>query len=173
MRDLAAALGIGLDELRDMFATYPPSRWESRVLPRLRPLRVAARLTLRDLASAVGVVPATVSSWERGKAAVPDSRMAPLAAALGCTMGELLTGAQSSTDQLRKPLADLRIAAGLRPRSAARRLGLTQAALGRLEFGVERLDEATARRMALLYGCGLATVVRASHETVTRAAHLA
>ena len=59
----------------------------------IRALRERARLTQRELAERVGVTDKAVSKWETGRGLPDVALVAPLAAALGVSPAELLTGA--------------------------------------------------------------------------------
>lgn len=60
----------------------------------LRKLREQKGWTKQTLAQQVGVAPATIGNWERGKHACRESCIKALAQALGCTVDELTDGAQ-------------------------------------------------------------------------------
>lgn len=59
----------------------------------IRALRERARLTQRELAERVGVTDKAVSKWETGRGLPDVTLVTPLAAALGVSPAELLTGA--------------------------------------------------------------------------------
>ena len=58
----------------------------------IKTLREGRRLTQRALAEAVGVTDKAVSKWESGRGLPDISLVEPLAAALGVSVAELLTG---------------------------------------------------------------------------------
>lgn len=57
---------------------------------RLQRLRTKAGLDLGDVATRMGLSPATIASWEKGRVRPKRSRMAPLAKILGVEPAELL-----------------------------------------------------------------------------------
>lgn len=63
----------------------------------LRKLREQKGWTKQTLAQQVGVTPATVGNWERGKHACRERYIKLLAQAFGCTVDELTDGAQITT----------------------------------------------------------------------------
>lgn len=58
----------------------------------IKTLREGRKLTQRALAEAVGVTDKAVSKWESGRGLPDISLVEPLAAALGVSVAELLTG---------------------------------------------------------------------------------
>lgn len=64
--------------------------------PRIAALRKARDLTQKQLAQKLDVTDKAVSKWERGAGCPDIALLPPLAAALGVTVGELLTGAPES-----------------------------------------------------------------------------
>lgn len=62
----------------------------------IRAARVAAGLSLRELARRIGVSPATLSGIETGRTGLSVERLNTVAAALGLTAAQLLGGAHSS-----------------------------------------------------------------------------
>lgn len=63
---------------------------EERFGDRLQRLRTKASLDLGEVATRMGLSPATIASWEKGRVRPKRSRMAPLATILGVEPAELL-----------------------------------------------------------------------------------
>ena len=61
----------------------------SEILPGIRARRKAMKLSLEELAAAVGCTLQAVSAWERGLTLPTADRLPEIAAALGCTIDEL------------------------------------------------------------------------------------
>ena len=62
----------------------------SKAVSKLRKLREAAGLSLRELARQIGEQPTNVSFWERTGKLPKSEALAPIAAALGVSVQELL-----------------------------------------------------------------------------------
>ncbi len=68
--------------------------------PRIRQLRMNRRLTLDNVAAALGVSKPTVWAWEQGKSRPQESRIAPLAEVLGVTPADLLASRGGDQERL-------------------------------------------------------------------------
>lgn len=61
----------------------------------IRRLRKEKNLTQEALATLLGVERTTVTMWESGAITPPTKHLVPLAAALGCTLDDLLRGEET------------------------------------------------------------------------------
>jgi len=151
---LAAALGVTPGELTRIGFDAD----------RLRQLRIAARLTQRELAQRAGTDRATIAEYESGTGAPFYDRLALLASALGVAPADLTQAGAGS-------LVELRVAAGLTQEAAAERAGLIRTRYSALERGeVASLDPAIAARLADTFGVTTAQVTSA--HSLSRAVYL-
>ena len=65
---------------------------------RLREIRERRCLTLKDVASRIGVRKSSVSNWELGRHIPSSKRILPLAEALSCSASEFFSGPQPVSD---------------------------------------------------------------------------
>lgn len=63
----------------------------SEVLPGIRPRRIAAGLSLDELAAAVGCTRQAAALWETGQTLPTADRLPEIARALGCSIDDLFT----------------------------------------------------------------------------------
>lgn len=121
----------------------------------LKALRRRAGLTVRDLASALGVSYQSVYNWENG--AWPNAELLPrIAEALGCEIRDLYEDEKGN--KIRDGLLGLRVrrkAAGLTQAELGDRLGCSHAAVGMWERG-EMLPAADKLpELARVLGCSI------------------
>jgi transcriptional regulator with XRE-family HTH domain len=111
------------------------------VAANLRRLRIAARLSLSELARATGVGKATLSAIENGQGNPTVETLAALAEHLGVPLVELFEAPAL------EPVTVVRAGAGEPVADGMERLGrLTRGELVRLELGAEELVEARPRQ---------------------------
>jgi len=147
---LAAALGLGLDEVAELLRGRAPGRLDGVRLPSLGHGRRAAGLRQRDLADRLGVAVTTVSTWETTAARVPLQHAESIADLLGAPIARLRSGPPPEVDT--RPLRALRLGARMHRREAACHLGVALTTLARYEAGTRQPPVAVLRRMADLYG---------------------
>jgi transcriptional regulator with XRE-family HTH domain len=169
LRALASTLDVEMSRVSEFFDEVrrpaPPSSPGVRGHG-LRVLRRAARVPARQVASRVGVPPASVYNWETGRARIPVDHVPVLAEVLcieAGTLHELLATAPPTVPpplpvtQLRQ----LRRRTGLSQAHVARRIGTTRHRLGAWERG-EPPTLSALRRLAVVYGVPVSRVARAA-----------
>lgn len=109
--------------------------------------RRASGLSLGDLARLADVSDAAIHHWETGHAAPQVDSLRRVTSALGLAIADVL---DLSVDEC--SLVDLRSMAGVTQSEAAEQLGITAAALSKLERAQTRLTEGRADQLASLYG---------------------
>lgn len=124
----------------------------------VRRYRIAAGLSVRELAGLLGLSASTVKAWESGRRTPLPQHLGGLADVLAVDVEELLQPV------LAPDLAGLRVLAGLTVGGAAGRLGLSRSALQRVEHG-ERLPPDPAA-MCRLYGVRPGVLARAAATTL-------
>jgi transcriptional regulator with XRE-family HTH domain len=150
---LGAALKLSVDQVAGLFQGYPASRYDGLRLPSLAPTRRASGRTQRDLAAEVGVAASSLSTWERGTAAVPTVHARALARALATEVTRLAAPPPSemAAGPDLRPLRRLRREAGMSQREAAAHLGIAIGTLARYESGERRTPVPVVRAMARAY----------------------
>ncbi len=132
----------------------------------LRPLREAARVPVRQVASRVGVPPSRVYNWEAGRARIPLRHVSDLAEVLRVETGalrEILASAPSGPNPAGlTELRRLRRRTGLSQAHVARSIGATRHRLGAWERGQRQPPLSAVRRLAAVYGVPTAQVARAA-----------
>ena len=172
IRDLARLVGLTTPELAGFFdaarrgpATTPPSvRGHG-----LRQLRQARAVSVRELAEAARVLPATVYNWEAGRARVPVGPLPTVSAVLGLEatdLHELLVRAPVATMTVPRGHGDstlrrLRRRSGLTQTMVAQRVGVSRHTVGKWERG-HRPPLHAVRRLASTYGVPVREVARAA-----------
>lgn len=131
---------------------------------RLTAARLAAGLTVIDLAAAVGGSESQIRAWETGRTAHPRPPLVPrLAAALGVDPLTLL-----DVDPADPPLAALRLAAGLSVHDVAAAAGTSSMRYYRLEAGTsEPPAPEVAAAIAAALNTGPTQVEAAAHRART------
>lgn len=163
IRRLGDVLGQPPNAVLQWFAAAPPRRRDSITLPALRALRIRTGLAQRTAAEAVGCAPATWAGWETGTG-VPLVQLEPIAAALGISPRMLIAAPNAPLTGIARALTlrDLRRAADRTQADSARVIGVSTAALSRLECGRQPVTMTLAVRLADCYERPVAEVVRAS-----------
>jgi transcriptional regulator with XRE-family HTH domain len=131
----------------------------------LRQLRARAQLPAVRLAATVGVPPATVYNWERGRARLPADHLPALAEVFRLeveTLRDLLvTTPPVGPGAAMPPLRRMRHRSGLSQAHVAQRIGFSRHLVGNWERGA-RPPLVAVRRLAALYGVPAGTVARAA-----------
>jgi transcriptional regulator with XRE-family HTH domain len=164
---LGRALGLGPDQVADLFVGSPPARYDARRLPSLALARRRAALTQRELAARLGVAPTTVSMWESAGVPVPTHLLDRLAQLVATDLHPLeLLPRASEADTDPRPLRHFRRAAGMSQREAAAYLRIAVGTLARYEAGERATPVAVVRRMAAAYSRSVGEVLRCSGTAV-------
>jgi transcriptional regulator with XRE-family HTH domain len=145
------AAGLRLDPVDREAVAGParPRQVEAVVLPGLGQVRREAGLTQGALRRAIGIGQTAVSRWENGRAPVPADRLAAIAAVLGMDAGALRAAAATRPERtVRRPLADLRLRAGLTQRELAHHVGVTVRTLAHWEAGTRPVPYRVVRQLA-------------------------
>jgi transcriptional regulator with XRE-family HTH domain len=169
LRALASTLEVEMSRVSDFFDEVrrpaPPASPGIRGHG-LRVLRQAAQVPARQVASRVGVPPASVYNWEAGRARIPVDRVPVIAEVLRIEAGTLQQLLASAPPTVPPPppvteLRQLRRRTGLSQAHVARRIGATRHRLGAWERG-ERPPLSALRRLAVVYGVPVSRVARAA-----------
>ncbi len=148
---LAAALGMGEDELPALFEGCPPARLDAVRLPSLARARRAAGLTQRAVAERLAVAPTTVAMWEISRVPVHLALAQRLCTILG-VQPTALTAEPPDAGPDPRPLRQYRRWAGMSRAEAAAAAGVSVSALARYEAGRRATPIPVLRRMARAYG---------------------
>jgi len=172
IRDLARVVGLTTPEVARFFDA---ARGTSSTTPStvrghgLRQLRQSRAVSVRRLAGAARVLPATVYNWEAGRARVPVGHLPALAVALGLEMAalhEVLARAPVVTAAVPRGHGDstlrrMRRRSGLTQTMVAERVGVSRHTVGKWERG-HRPPLHAVRRLASTYGVPASEVARAA-----------
>jgi transcriptional regulator with XRE-family HTH domain len=172
IRDLARVVGLTTSEVAGFFDAARSTTIATPLSLRghgLRPLRQAGAVSVRELADAAGVLPATVYNWEAGRARVPVAHLPALATELGLEVSalhELLVRAPAVNTATRPGLGDstlrrMRRRSGLTQTMVAERIGVSRHTVGKWERG-HRPPLHALRRLASTYGVPASAVARAA-----------
>lgn len=123
----------------------------------LRRLRLLAGYSLRQLAEAAGVTHTAIARAEAGQPVSKGTRDA-LARVLGPEVNAAVVMRPRMTKAGLNPVVAARHAQGLSRRDAAKRIGVGDKTLARVEAG-QRVHPQSIRRIALAYGLAVATVL--------------
>ncbi len=105
--------------------------------------RVAARMTMGDLARLAGVGLTTISGWESGARSPQADLLATVAEVLEVSLAELVHVPASE-----RMLSDLRVLAGLTQPQLAEHIGIATSSLANIERGIKPLSPTNRGRMA-------------------------
>lgn len=172
IRDLARVIGLTTPEVARFFDV---ARSASRPAPLtvrghgLRQLRQARGVSVRRLADAAMVLPATVYNWEAGRARVPVGHLPALAGTLGiepAALHEVLVRTPAVTASTPHSPGDstlrrMRRRSGLTQTMVAARVGVSRHTVGKWERG-HRPPLHAVRRLASTYGVPASAVARAA-----------
>jgi transcriptional regulator with XRE-family HTH domain len=148
---LAAALGMGEDELPALFEGCLPARLDGVRLRSLARARRAAGLTQRALAERLDVAPTTLAMWESTRVRVHLALAQRLCTVLGVELAALTAEPPAPAPDPR-PLRRYRTWAGMSRAEAAAAVGVSVSALARYEAGKRATPIPVVRRMARAYG---------------------
>jgi transcriptional regulator with XRE-family HTH domain len=148
---LAAALGLGREELTALFAECPPARLDGLRLPSLAAARRAAGFTQRAVAERLGVAPTTLAMWESARVRVHVRQVQRLCAVLDVDV-TALTAEPAAEEPDPRPLRRYRRTAGMSRAEAAAALGISVGSLARYEAQERPTPIPVVRRMAHAYG---------------------
>ena len=113
---------------------------------------------MRELAEVAGVSHTVIARAEHGRA-VSMPTLDALAGVLGDEVREVVTvGVRKTAAGEDNPVVAARRAQGLSRRQAAKRIGVADKTLARVESG-QRVHPSTAKRIALAYGLDVAVVI--------------
>jgi transcriptional regulator with XRE-family HTH domain len=149
---LGRELMIRPDQVAELFAGLPPSRYDSQRLPSLALARHRAGLTQVELASRLRVAATTVSMWESGGVPVSARLLDQVVQLLATDLAQLAAQpppAPTTPDP--RPLRCMRQVAGMSQREAAAHLRVAVGTLARYESGERVTPVAVVRRMAQAY----------------------
>ncbi len=118
-------------------------------------------LSARELARRLGVTHTAIRKWQRGTATPIVRRLGPLAAALNCSIADLLVGDASDS------LAGLRALTGMNQRDLAARAGMSPSHLAAIEHSRYPPSETALQRIALAFGISDRDVLRRLPDAVS------
>lgn len=163
---LAAALGLTVEQVGELFVGYRPARFDSWPLPSLAVARRTAGLTQRQLAGRLGVAPTTLSMWESAGMPVPVDAIAELAHLLDTSEDRLRSAPPCDRVQDPRPLRQARRQVAMSQREAAAYLGVAVGSLARYESGERPPPLNVVRAMAVAYRRPLADLLRHSGHDI-------
>ena len=130
----------------------------------LRPIRQAARVSVRRIADDLGVPEATVYNWEAGRARIPDRLLPGLASSVGtpeALLRQVLRTARREHATPVPPLRRMRRRSGLSQEAVAIRIGVSRHRIGAWEHGTPPPLWAV-RALAAVYGVPVSRLARAT-----------
>lgn len=163
---LAAALGLPVEQVGELFTGYRPARFDSWPLPSLADARRSAGFTQRQLAGLLGVAPTTLSMWESAGVPVPLDAIAELARLLETSEDRLRSVPPRDRVLDPRPLRQARREAAMSQREAAAYLGVAVGSLARYESGERRPPLNVVRAMAGAYRRPVADLLRYSGHDI-------
>lgn len=169
IHDLADALGVPRHQITHFFDAHRPAAEPATGLrgTALRPLRRGLGITAQELAGSVGTQVHTLYNWEAGRCRIPGELLEPLADGLRLPPQRLLRllaapvpGAGGPSDSSTpRPLEALRRRRGLTVTASARHVGVSRGSITAWEKDRAVPPLWAIRRLATLYGVGVADVV--------------